>query len=87
MEEELNKEASELIKAARIPPTTIPVKPLGNNSFTRVEKAASLLAKIHGALLLQCKSDHSGNQEEEDRSQFQVGPEDGPPTGLGLVPS
>ena len=42
MEEELNSDARELIRAARIPPTTIPVKPLGNKSFTRVEKAASL---------------------------------------------
>ena len=45
MEDELKREARELIRAARIPPTTIPVKPLGKSSFTRVENAASLLSK------------------------------------------
>ncbi len=45
MEDELNRAASELISAARIPPTTIPVNPLGSSSLTRVENAASLLSK------------------------------------------
>ena len=42
MADELNNEASELISAAKIPPITIPLKPIGNNSLTMVEKAASL---------------------------------------------
>ena len=43
----LKSEARELIRAARIPPTTIPVNPFGSNSFTSVEKAASLLARLN----------------------------------------
>ena len=40
-QEELNKEASELIKAAKIPHTTNPLKPAGNNLATKVGNAAS----------------------------------------------
>ena len=44
MADELNKDANELIKAARIPQTTKPFTPAGNNLATSVGKAASALA-------------------------------------------
>ena len=40
----MNKEAKELIKAARIPHTTRPFTPAGNNLATKVGKAASAFA-------------------------------------------
>ena len=43
MADELNSDASELIRAASIPHTTIPFTPAGNSFDTKVGKAASAL--------------------------------------------
>ncbi|EJW97908.1 hypothetical protein EVA_13985 [gut metagenome] len=43
MADELNREASELIKAAKMPQTTRPFTPAGSNLATNVGKAASAL--------------------------------------------
>ena len=44
MADELNRDARELIKAARIPHTTKPFTPAGSNLATNVGKAASAFA-------------------------------------------
>ena len=48
MADELNSEARELMRAARMPQTTIPFKPAGSNVATNCGKAVSAVLSTKG---------------------------------------
>ena len=84
MADELNSDASELIRAASIPHTTIPFTPAGNSFDTKVGKAASALCiplanmgrkpspPATSDFWCKGKSDHARNKEKENRQQFEI---------------
>ena len=82
--DELNRDASELIRAARIPQTTSPFTPAGSNFATSVGKAASGIDSLNTSpliitpFLLNAKAIIPGIRKRNTGSSFRYAPKMAP---------
>ena len=71
VEQELNTDASELIKAASRPAATSPLNPAGSTCIIKAGNAWSAASHSSSPLSLSAKCNYTGDQKEENRCQFQ----------------
>ena len=97
--DELNREARELIRAARIPQTTTPLNPAGEFGDQQREGDVGIgqdrgelvtefrVERAGGGSARQREGNHAGDEEQEHREELEIGSENGAASGLLLVPA